>query len=380
MNWRAVLLGLLFAVPVWAETSPALKIHLSTAPVPPEDYVVSKFAAYDLVLIGEPHWVRQHVTMVADLIPRLHRAGVYTLAIEFARRIDQALIDSVLTAPVYDEKLARRVTMQGLVQWGYQEYVDLYKAAWRVNRDVPPGAPCFRILALGGSPDYSVVRKREDLDDPQVRRTVLHGETEKDWAVLLIDSVLAKHERALVYCGTHHAFTKYAQPILSDGKLMRLEDSRFGQYLYAHAPARTFMIAFHGPWPGAAGYNAPPVLPADGELDQALESAGPGWRRVGFDLVGTPFGALESRTTVYTHGHEPFTMDKFADGYVYLGSISEYEPVTPIAGFIDESTIEYARANSSNPVDRTASIDSFNRRIAASLEGSKRRWREAAER
>jgi hypothetical protein len=186
--------------------------------------------------------------------------------------------------------------------------------------------------------------------------------------------VLAKNQKALVYCGMHHAFTKYAQPIVTDGKLVRKEDSRFGQYLYANAPTRIFMIALHFPWPGAAGYGSPPVLPADGVLDRTLEAAGTKWKRVGFDLNGTPFGALVSETAVYKHGYEPFTLDEFADGYIYVGPISKYDAVTPIPDFINEGNIEYARANSPNPGDRTASIAEFNKSIASSLEGAKKRW------
>jgi Haem-binding uptake, Tiki superfamily, ChaN len=357
-----------------------LASYLNSHGKSPEAYVLSKFAKYDLVLIGEPHWVRQHVTLVSGLIPRLHKRGVNTLAIEFARRIDQPLIDALLNAPVYDEKLARQITMQSEVQWGYQEYIDLYKAAWQVNRKLPAGASRFRILGLEGSPDWSVIKRRDDLDNVQVRRAVWHGETEKDWADLLIDSVLTKNQKALVYCGTHHAFTKYAQPIVTDGKLVRKEDSRFGQYLYANAPTRIFMIALHFPWPGGAGYGSPPVLPADGVLDRTLEAAGTKWKRVGFDLNDTPFGALVSETAVYKHGYEPFTLDEFADGYIYVGPIWQYEPVTPIADFIDESNIEYARANSANPADRTKSVADFNRDIASSLEGAKKRWREVAKR
>lgn len=281
MHWRSVLFGLLCTGAAQAQPPVSLQAFLSSGPVAPEEFVISKFARYDLVLIGEPHWVRQHVTLVSGLIPRLYTAGVNVLAIEFARRSDQAQIDSLLNGAVYDERLARRTTMQCLVQWGYQEYVDLYRAAWQVNQKLPPGTPRFRILGLGNSPDYSVIRTRKDLDDPQVRRKFLRGETEKDWATLLIDSVLARHQKALVYCGTHHAFTKYAQPIVSDG-------------------------------------------------------------------------------------------------YVYLGPISRYEPVSPIADFIDEGNIEYARAHSYNPADRAASIAGLNQGIAGSLEGARKRWQEAA--
>lgn len=378
-----VLLGLVFSQTTSVEPSAERRkfvSYLNSRGESPEDYIVSKFAKHDLVLIGEPHWVRQHVTLVSGLIPRLHKRGVNILAIEFARRIDQPLIDSLLSTPVYDERLARQITMQGLVQWGYQEYVDLYRAAWRENRKLASGAPRFRIIALGGAPNYSLYEKREDLDDFQLRRAVLHGESEKDWATLLIDTVLQKKQKALVYTGTHHAFTKYAQPIVSDGVLARKEDSRFGQYLFAHSPTRVFMIALHAPWAGKAGYGAPPVLPADGVLDTILESAGPRWKRVGFDLNGTPFGSLVSENAVYKHGHEPFTLDEFADGYIYVGPISRYEPVTTITDFINENNIDYARANSSNPGDRNASIADFNKSIASSLDGVKKRWREVSKR
>jgi hypothetical protein len=85
---------------------------------------------------------------------------------------------------------------------------------------------------------------------------------------------------------------------------------------------------------------------------------------VGFDLNGTPFGALVSQTAVYKYGYEPFTL----------------EAVTPIVDFINESNIEYARANSSNPADRAASIADFNQGIASSLEAVKKRWREVPKR
>lgn len=44
---------------------------------------MSKFAKNDVVLIDEPHWVRQYLTLVSGLIPRLHKRGVNILAIEW---------------------------------------------------------------------------------------------------------------------------------------------------------------------------------------------------------------------------------------------------------------------------------------------------------
>jgi hypothetical protein len=343
-----------------------LRAFLETQARTPEDYVISKFATHDVVLIGEPHWVRQHVEFVSGMIPRLYRNGIRTLAIEFARRVDQPLIDSLLAQPVYDEQLARRLMLQFLVSWGYQEYVDLYRSAWELNHSLPPDARRFRILALNGAPTWSIIKTEAEFDDWRIRFAAVHGQTEKDWAQVLIDSVLAKGEKALVYTGTHHAFTKYAQPIVGNGKLLRTENERFGQYLYQYAPQRIFMISLHHPWPGPANYDAPRVLPANGMIDDAL--SGMKQQRVGFDLIGTPFGALVSDSTVYRYGHEPFTLDKFADGYIALGPISAMEPVHPIADFINAANLDYARQNTSHPSERNRSAEEFNADIASALQ------------
>jgi CelD/BcsL family acetyltransferase involved in cellulose biosynthesis len=40
---------------------------------------------------------------------------------------------------------------------------------------------------------------------------VRHGETEEDWAEVLLDVVIAQREKSLASSGTHHAFTEYRQ-------------------------------------------------------------------------------------------------------------------------------------------------------------------------
>jgi len=362
------------AVPLGAQGSPSLtpaqrdelRAFLDAHAQPPEDYVLAKFATHDLVLIGEPHWVRQHVEFMQGMIPRLYQKGIHTLAMEFARRVDQPLIDSLLSHPVYDEALAERLLMQSLVEWGYQEYADLYRVAWQLNRTLPAGARPFRILALNGAPDWSIIKTEAEFDDWRLRLAAIHCQTESDWAQLLIDSVLAKHEKALVYTGTHHAFTKYGQPIVRNGTLLRLESERFGQYLYQKVPQQIFMIVLDRPWPGLTDYEAPVVLPANGAIAEALHATPQ--QRVVFDLVGTPFGALISDNTVYKHGHEPFTLDKMADGYIVLGPIAGFEPVHPIPNFVNASNLDYARRHVARPSERNLTAQEFNDLIAQSLD------------
>ena len=101
--------------------------------------------------------------------------GIYCLGTEFARSEDQHLIDSLLTAPTYDEDLARRITFTQFPFWGYQEYVDIFKAAWELNNSLPENYVKFRILGLNESPEWWHVKTEEDRESHEVMKKVWHG-------------------------------------------------------------------------------------------------------------------------------------------------------------------------------------------------------------
>lgn len=115
----------------------------------PEDYVLGKFSQYDMVFLGEFHWVKHDVEFVQGLIPRLHAIGVYDLGIEFGSYEYQDKVDSLLVAETYDDALVRKLFLKFFVSWGYKEYMNIYRAAWLLNRFLPPGAPKFRVVNLG---------------------------------------------------------------------------------------------------------------------------------------------------------------------------------------------------------------------------------------
>jgi hypothetical protein len=121
----------------------------------PIEYVVKKFEKHDLVFIGEGHYVKHDPEFVQRLIPAVYAKGVHNLGIEFACHGDQKLIDQLLTAPTYDEALARRVMFRQYVLWGYKEYLDLFRAAWKLNSSLGAGKPRFRIVGLNARADWS---------------------------------------------------------------------------------------------------------------------------------------------------------------------------------------------------------------------------------
>ena len=325
----------------------------------PEQYVLSKFNDHDIVFLGEFHRIKHDPEFVQRLIPLLHNAGVNYLGYESARRRDQVLIDSLLNAPSYDEQLARLITFKEFVHWGYQEYVDIFKAAWKLNQTLSPGSRRFRILGLNNSPDWSVIKTPEDRDKGAVMALVWHSETEEDWAKVLFDVVVSQGGKALVYCGSHHAFTEYRQPIVINGKFIRFGDTRVGNAVFQRIGKRAFTIKLHAPWISADGYDQPPVLAADGYIDAMLNKLEPKYQRVGFDLAGTPFGSLPGETSIYRFGYKHFTLDTIYDGYVCQGPLASYKGVTAIRDFVNETNLGEARAQSPNPNMRNATAADF---------------------
>ena len=337
----------------------------------PRDYVVGLFSDHDVVFLGEQHRVKHDVELVQSLLEPLYDSGVRFLATEFGRREDQPLIDSLLTQPVWDESLAREVVFRQFVWWGYREYVDVYRAAWEVNRKLPEGAAVFRIVGINDSPDWSHITDEADRDDPDVMRSVWRGGGEHLWAEAILDVVRAG-EKVLVHCGIHHAFTDYRQPIVADGRFVRFDSSlRCGNHVHEAIGERAATVFLHAPWDGPVGYGSSLRHPADGIIDALMFAEGP--HPAAFDVAGSPFGELRPEDAVYRHGYDDFRLGDFCDGWVYTRPISEYVGVTPIPDWTNEGNLERARSQSPNPGYREASADDFNTSIAASASIG-RRW------
>ena len=327
----------------WDSVKGELRSYLTAHFLTPEQYVVEKFKDHDVVFIGEVHYIAQDPQLIQAVIPLLHENGVHALGLEFARRIDQPMIDSLLALPVYSETLAREIFLRGHVWWGYQEYVDILKAAWTANHAPASNGTRFRVWGLNNSPDWSYVKTPKDRDDPAIMKKVWHGEQETDWAIPILDSVVAKGQKILVYSGMHHAFTRYRQPKVFNGEFRGWGDVRAGNAVFEKIGNRAMTIFLHAPWVSAKGYGQPAVLAVDGYIDSLMAEMPQQFRRVGFDVAGTPFAGLPGETSIYKFGYEDFSLSTFCDGYIYQGGLATYQPVAVIRDFVNSSNIAYAR-------------------------------------
>lgn len=280
----------------------------------PEDYVINKFKDHDYVLIGEYHRIKHDVDLILNLIPQLHKAGINNLCIEFGDYRDQHLIDSLLTLPHFDRELAKKIQFNNGPFWGYKEYIDIYKAAWEVNHS-PNKKNKFRIIAF--NPHYDPCKEGKG----DTWRSVNPDSVMFD---VIKKEVIDKKLKALIYSGSHHAFTKYYQPIydFKSDSLCGYEYKRMGNFVNNLVGERAFNIILHYPWTSNKGWEADRILPANGSIDSVMNIVGN--KRVGFDTAGSQFGKLRANGSYYALGYPDFHLEQYCDGYIFQKEIKDY--------------------------------------------------------
>ena len=333
----------------------------------PESYIIDKFSQYDVICVGEWHGIRHQVNFIKDIIPALYSNGIYYLALEFIENSkDQPLIDQVLNGKIYDEALARKLYFLNYVYWGYQEYVDILKSAWSLNQSLPDTKQKFSIIGLGLSPDWSHLKSRDDRNNPALMAKVWHGQDESLMANTVIKIVMTSGMKVLVYSGMHHSFTKFRQPIVSNGKFIKFSHPRMGNLIFEKIGEKAFTVSLHNPWYPEKGYEFPLVKPAEGMIDETISHIDLKYIPIGFDISGSPFAKIECKSSVYCHSNGDFNLGDFCDGYIFHKPFSEYEPVTAISNFINDANIDFAMAQSPDPLFRESSVEAFNNIIAKS--------------
>ncbi len=301
-----------------------------------EDYVLSCFQAHDIVFLGEFPKVLPHVTLVSRLVPRLAEAGVLDLGIEYALSDSQARMDALLTAPAWDEAAARGIFIDWVSTWGYQEYVDILRAAWEVNSRRPPGRPAFRVVGLNVRQDWELLKTEKDARDPAtVRRIMARGIPDAHMAGVILREFADAGRKALVYCGAQHALTRFRsreyERSASDMGLP--ETRRAGNIVFDAVGARAFTVLLHSPWPDSRSRTGL-AWAAGGVIDAMVERLPPEKRLSGWDTAATAIGAIAIPSGSYKTGYSRLTLADLCDGYVVLGPLSAYQPVTPIPDFV----------------------------------------------
>lgn len=328
-----------------ADVRDKLAGYLEEKGLPPEEYVASKFEDHDIVFLGEHHFVKHDVELVMALIPVLYRRGVTDLGIEFGCYELQAEADALATAPEYDEGRARWLMYQWGSYWPYVQYLALYRAAWELNRSLPPGAPKFRIVGLDYRPRWELLEER--MTPKKWQKVFFRGGRDWHMADVVLNEFVRKGRQALVYTGQYHASTRFAWPVYDYGRkrVVGFEARTMGQLVYRKIRGRAFNICLHYPWEtidGPKSYD----YPVGGAVDALMRGFEP--KRMGFDVAGSPFGRLRDRRSVYAQTKAKFVFEDFCDGYVFFKPFAEYEAVDVDPLFITDENLADAIAHLPN--------------------------------
>ena len=334
------------------ESSPAssdierLAVYVKSHGKSPENYVASKFSHHDLVFIGEYHRIKHDVELIHKLIPRLYKVRVYNLGIEFGCYEHQDKVDRLITAETYDENLARWLIFQQSSSWGYKDYQDIYRAAWKLNTSLPKRARKFRVVNLNYRPNWPA--RKEEMTPADWEKVWWQGDPDVHMANVVIKEFVDKGQKALIYSGNHHAFTRYHQPIYDFEKkrFLRFNTTRMGNLVFNRIGDRAFNIYLHAPWGSNTSLDVD-TRPLQGMIDAVMQRLDN--KPVGFDVRGSPFGAITDNQSYYSLGHAKFTLDNYCDGYIFQGRLEDYEGVTVDPLSITEANLDEAIAYLPNP-------------------------------
>jgi len=243
---------------------------------------------------------------------------------------EQETIDRLLTAERWDATAATAVLRAA--DWPYREYAAILQAAWAANRAPPAGSAALKVLALGPGADWRerLLPRGEDYDGFMAKR--------------VLDQLSSAGGRLLVYCGAHHAFTRYYQPELPREQRVEAFMDRLGNRLWRARGEDVFLVTLHRPVRCRTGKVWEACLPVGGAVDCAASSFG---RPVGFDVAGSPFAELRfSADTYYAMGYPSLRLGDITDWYVWTRPIEAYEgmSVIPLAEYApDAKTLEETR-------------------------------------
>ncbi|PKK89224.1 MAG: hypothetical protein CVV64_15570 [Candidatus Wallbacteria bacterium HGW-Wallbacteria-1] len=305
---------------VSADEMKVLKQFLADQGRNPVDLVIDAFNDHPVVILGEPHRIGDHYLFLKNLIEPLASKGIENIAIEFFLISNQKDMDELMSSSVFDEALARRIILAPRICFYFQELMDILKEVWKVNRSGK-----MRVLCLG----------QYDIPIPQRKIN-----TDKRMA-----SIIAREAnsgtRTLVYCGNHHAYTKYSQAEFLPWLKPRRQ--RMGNYLLdglqqrgdlQQKPSWTpFYVTFHSPMfkkyyflIPILLYDKPFTLPFDGIFDQLFATLK---EPVAFKSEKLPDWVSES-FSYYSIGYGKVPASLYADAYIYLKPMSKCSFIKPL--------------------------------------------------
>jgi hypothetical protein len=319
----------------------------------PDDFLAEMLDRYDVVMLApsgfrNPEYVKQQVDFLVDAIRTIHRVGATVIGFEYGAKRDQDRIDQLVTDTYFDEQLASDILFDYQVTAGYQEYIDVYRAVWQLNRSLSEDEEPLRIVALSNPPNYTAIESTTDVENPDVmRRVFAEGSPDAQIAETILQDIVPSADKAVVFTQAQHAFTRFEQESYTAGmaNLGFANERTAGNLVYTALGDRVATVVMHGPIEDRRprlGYG----YPLGGLVESGIESLDAVNRRRGFLTADFPTPEAPIVSTVVQEGRDSeILFSEYTDGYIVLGAIGDYVPLTAIPDFITEDRLATAIRN-----------------------------------
>lgn len=296
----------------WVDISEVVS-QLASSPVP-ADYIVKSFENHEAVLLGGSDTVNANFDFLAGIVPQLYASNIYNIALKTGAEEDQARLDSVLTAPEYDEAAIHEMTDAFKPN---PAVMNIYKAVWELNHNLSPDKPQFHIVNLGYRYNYDALKEGK-AGSPQVDDKMYYRGNPSKFAASIIKHYIGLGIKVLCFVDVNDALTHYhfSTPFEMYGNDSDVVNITMGEKLHEVNGNRVATVLIHGALRGANGGTVPVAC---GDIDEAIMQNG--GKAVGFDLFDgvspTPAGHLND-TSWYATGYTDFMLADLAQGYIYL--------------------------------------------------------------
>ncbi|HCW09088.1 MAG TPA: hypothetical protein DGG95_17155 [Cytophagales bacterium] len=296
-------------------------------------YVANKFDQHQVVLLGELHRRKQDLDLFKQLIPYLYKTkAIKMIGWEFGAHRYQKAADSIVTASNFDRKKAIAIMRKTIYYWNYEDYLEVFKVIWKLNQEILAKGDTVRFLQLNGV----YVPRRWDSENDSVRLHERQSSFDNIMPGIVEKEVLAENKKIIIYCGLHHALTKFETP-----KFLFLKDhGRAGQALYTKHSKDLFQICLLSPFPPrwllyyeiSKSTKGNFVFPFAGVFNQLLDTL---QHPFAVDASNPAFGNLKDHDSFYAFDtFSGVALKDMFDGCIMPAAFDQIVPVDVIDDWV----------------------------------------------
>jgi len=325
----------------------------------PAAYISGLFDDHDAVFLGNMLFLealqpKQQVDLVVKLVPEIYKKGVTVVGILNLLAKDQKKIDAVVTAADFDEKQVKQLLFNRFVLGGYEEYVNLLRVVWSVNKKRSAHERPMRILGLSPEIHFEHMHEEKGLKDPQdsVVYKKIYGDLIIDDFMLDIikKQVIETKTKALLFLPQAYCIIRAKSPaMVTRYKKLGFDYSGSTAYqLQKLIGDRCASVFLHSPWWLNNDGRLSIEYPVDGIFDNLLRAVSSEYKQKGIGVTAGAFADVQIKKPYWLSRHffldpgDGLYLKDLCDGYVLLGPLSLYQDVTPIPNFITEANFQEA--------------------------------------